>query len=163
MAGSNRKIPWIEPWGLGMKVVRLKNFAEKKLENVVTIREFNTKLCQLLGDVVTSGKDLTVTRYRKPYIVVTIPSNVVTIKPVIKIKKEVITTKSEVIEGLRQKTQEIITKEEPGAEEVKHSCAVCKKLFRRDREAVEEIELLSNDVYCKDWVCQEHKAKYALC
>ena len=116
-----------------------------------------------MADCYNNSEEIVITKHGKPYILLKSYNNSKVGDVKVRTIPVKVITKSEVIEGLRQKTQEIILKEEPGVEEVKHSCAVCKKLFRRDREAVEEIELLSNDVYRKDWVCQEHKAKYALC
>ena len=70
--------------------------------------------------------------------------------------------KVDTLAKLGQETAEIISKVDTLPEEVKHYCAVCKKLFRRERGAVEEVEIMNNDIFRKEWVCNEHKAKYAL-
>lgn len=134
------------------------------MSNVITIKQFNSNISKSLEMVANTNEELTITKYGKPYVTLKgcKQSNDVCKHSTLKEEKvaNISPSKQELLQTLREKEQSILSKN-PVKEEI-HYCLPCKKLFNRNREAIEEIEVLSNDVFSKSWVCSEHKSKYAL-
>lgn len=102
----------------------------------LSIREFNTNLCKILESVVTTKEGIVVTKFGKPYIVVTIPKeNVVTTSNVVTTPEQNVTTPEKIY------------------------CFACRKLGRT-KEATGEYEITFEHGERRVFLCDEHKKKY---
>lgn len=120
--------------------------------NVVTIRELNAHLCKILENVVTSGKEIVVTKSGKPYIRINCCNN--SAENVVTIPENVVTSKQKTIDSLRQEIKAVEEKEEIKPEYI-GDCEACRKL-RVKTPAIGVFEVLTDDSIVRRGLCQRH-------
>jgi len=118
-------------------------------DKVITIKHFTAHICQILNEVITSGEEIVITKYRKPCFVLTLYS------------KKVITSqpeKEKVITNLKRDIKKVITspEEEP---KVLTFCLPCLKAGFK-KPAIGEFEVTFDDGERKVPLCEQHKRKY---